>query len=93
MEERVLFVADVHEHRLEALFDVAHAAFENAADDIAVSRAFHVVFLEHAVLHERDTLLEFFDGDDEFVASLAGSESDESFHFIDEGECGLSEFV
>ena len=83
MEERIFFIADVHEHGLEALLDVAHAAFENAAYDVPFVGAFDVVFFEHAVLEERDALLQFFDGDDEFVASLAGSESDESFHFVD----------
>ena len=83
MEEGVFFVANVHEHGLETVFNVANAAFENAAYDVPIVGALDVIFFEHSVLEERDALLQFFDVDDEFVARWAWCESDELFHFFD----------
>ena len=75
--------ADVHEHGLEAVLDVLHPAFENAADDVAVGLALDGVFLELAVLEQRDAPLELLAVDDELDARGFGSQSQNAFYFFD----------
>ena len=81
MQERVFVQADVHEHRLEALLDVAHAALEDAADDVLVAFALDGVFLQHAVLEECDAAFEFLDIDDNAVATgrIRSADAQQSF--------------
>ena len=75
LEEGIFFESDVHEHRLDARFDVAHLALEDAADDIAVGFALDGVFLEAIVLEERNTLFEFFTTDHQLDAGGFFSDS------------------
>ena len=49
--------------------------FVNAADDVAGAVALDGIFLELAVLEQRDAAFEFLDGDDQFVAGLATRQS------------------
>ena len=58
VEECVLLEADIDEHRLEAVLDVLHAAFEDAVDDIAIALALDGILLEPPVLEEGDAALE-----------------------------------
>ena len=85
MQEGIFLEADVHEHRLEAVLDVLHAALEDAADDVAVGFALDGVFLEDAALEERHAALELFGIDDEFVAGLARGQADQSFDAFGHG--------
>ena len=71
MEEGILLEADVDEHRLQAHFDVLDSALVDAADDISRAFTLDVVFLEAAILEQRDTGLEFFHAEHKFVAGLA----------------------
>jgi hypothetical protein len=72
MKKSVFFETDVDEHRLQSHFDVPDFTLVNAADDIARAFTLDAVFLQAAVLEQRDTRLEFFHAQYEFVASLAG---------------------
>ncbi len=60
MEEGVLIEADVHEHGFEALLDILHTTFENAADDVLVALALDGVFFKDAVLEQGHTAFQFF---------------------------------
>jgi len=71
MKESVFLEADVDEHRLQPHLDVLDFAFVNAADDIARVFTLDAVFFEPAILQERDSRLEFFYAEYEFVAGLA----------------------
>ncbi len=68
VEEGVFIQADIDEHGFEALLDVFHAAFEDAADDVLVAFALDGVFLKQAVLDEGDAAFEFFHIHDDGVA-------------------------
>jgi hypothetical protein len=71
MKEGVFFEADVDEHRLQSHLDVLDFALVNAANDVARAFTLDAVFLESAILEQRNTGLEFFYIEYEFVASLA----------------------
>ena len=70
------------------MLNVLHAAFEDAADDIAIARTFDGIFFKYAILEERDPSLELFAVDDNFVAGLAWSHPKHAFHAFGHGnEC------
>ena len=75
MEERVLFEADVDEHRLQTHLDVLDATLVDAPDNVAGGIALDAIFFETPVLQERDTPLEFLHTDDDFVSRLASRET------------------
>ena len=66
MQERVLFEADVDERGFEAVFEIAHFAFEDAADEAFFAGAFDGEFLELALFHDGDARFERFGVDDDF---------------------------
>ena len=53
MQEGVLLEADVHERGFQAVFEVAHLAFEDAADEALLGGALDVEFLQLAVFQTR----------------------------------------
>ena len=65
MQEGIFLVADIHEHGLEARFDVLHPALENAAYDIVLAFTLNAVLLEYAVFKQGDTAFQFFGVDDD----------------------------
>lgn len=65
VEERVFFLADVHEHGLEARFYVFDAALEDAANDVVFAFALDGVFFQHAVFQKGYAAFEFFGIDDD----------------------------
>jgi hypothetical protein len=85
MQECVFLESDVHEHRLQAVFDVLHAALEDAADNVPIGFAFDGILFEHAIFEQGDAAFEFFAINDEFVAGLARSQSDQSFDTFGHG--------
>ena len=85
MEEGIFFKADINEHRLEGVFDISDSSFKNTSDDVAIRLAFDRVLLENAIFEEGDSSLELFAIDDEFVAGLARSQSDEAFDAFGHG--------
>ena len=85
VEKGVLLVADVHEHRLEAGFDVLDAALEDAADDVAVADALDGVFLQDTVLQEGNAAFELFDVDEQKVVGPLLGEPEHPFNFFDHG--------
>ena len=73
MKECVLFEADVNKHRLQAHLDVFDFALVNAADDVPRGLTLDAIFLEPAILEQRDARLEFFYTEYELVPRLAGT--------------------
>ena len=67
MEEGVLLEADVHEGGFEAVFEVAHLALEDAADQAFLGGALDVELLEPAFLEHGDAGFERFGVDDDFL--------------------------
>ena len=84
MEEGVLFLADVHEHGLEARFDVFDAALEDAAYDVVFAFALDGVFFQYAVFQKGYAAFEFLGIDDDGGAfhGITGSEAEGSFNFF-----------
>ena len=83
MQKRIFLEADVHERGLEAVFEVADLALENAADQSFFGRALDVEFLELAVLRHRDARFERLGIDDDFLVNLL-FRADEPLDFFDE---------
>ena len=67
VEEGVLLEADVHEGGLEAVFEVAHLAFEDAADQAFLGGALDGELLEPAFLEHGDAGFERLGVDDDFL--------------------------
>jgi len=65
VEKGILLEADIDEHGLEAVLDVADLALEDAADNIALAVALDGVFLQLAVLQEGYAFFEFLAADDQ----------------------------
>ena len=70
VQERVLLEADVHERGLEAVFEVAHPALEDAADEALLGGALDGEFLQLAVLQHGDAGFERLGVDDDFLVDL-----------------------
>ena len=70
MEESVLLEPDINEGGFEAVFEVAHLAFENAADQALFGRPFDGEFLEPAFLDHAHAGFERFRVDDDFLVDL-----------------------
>ncbi len=70
MQKGVLLEADVHEGGFEAVFEIAHLAFEDAADQALFGGALDVEFLELAVLGHGDAGFERLGVDDDFLVNL-----------------------
>ena len=68
VEEGVLLEADVDEHGLEAMLDVADLPLEDAADDVALAVALDGVFLQLAILEEGYAFFQLLTADDQFDA-------------------------
>ena len=71
MEKGILLEADVDEHRLQPHLDVLDLALVNAADNVTRGAALDAVFFELTILEQRDTPLELFHAQHNFVAGLA----------------------
>ena len=91
MQEGILVEADIDEHGFKAGLDVFDAALEDAADDVLIALALDGVFLEHAILQQRDAAFKFFDVDDNAITTggvgLADAEKpfdalDHDFNFV-----------
>ena len=52
MQESIFLETDVHEHGIEAGFDIADDPLKNGAYDIVIVAAFDGVFFERAMLEE-----------------------------------------
>ena len=82
MKECVFFEADVDKHRLQAHLNVSNLALENAADDVSGALTFDAVFLQPAVLEQRDAGFEFFDAENELVAGLSRGKPQNLFYLL-----------
>ena len=82
MQKSVLLQADVHEHRLQAHFDVLDPALVNASDDVARAASLDAIFFEPAVLQQRDATLEFFYAQNELVVGLVWGKAKKFFYFV-----------
>jgi hypothetical protein len=83
MQKRIFLEADVHERGLEAVFEVADFAFENAADKALLGRALDVEFLELAVFDHGHARFERLGVDDDFLVN-AFFRADEPLDFFHE---------
>ena len=83
VQEGVLLEADVHEGGLEAVFEVAHPAFEDAADQALLGGALDVELLELAVLEHGDAGFERLGVDDDFLVDLL-DRLDQALDFLDQ---------
>ena len=88
MQERIFLEADVHERGFEAVFEVAHLALENAADEAFLRGAFDVEFLQPSVFEHGDARFERLGVDDDFLVSflLRPDEPLNLLHEIGRGE-------
>ena len=89
MQERIFLEADVHERGFEAVFEVAHLALENAADEAFLGGAFDVEFLQPAVFEHGDARFERLGVDDDFLVDFL-LRPDEPLDLLHEG--GRGEF-
>ena len=71
MQERIFLEADVDEGGFESVFEIAHFAFENAADETFVGGAFDGEFFELAVFQNGDAGFEGFGVDDDFLVDAS----------------------
>jgi hypothetical protein len=83
MQERIFLEADVHERGLEAVFEVADFALENAADQSFFRRALNVEFLELAFFHDGHARFKRLGVDDD-VLVRAFFRADEPLDFFDD---------
>lgn len=84
VEEGVFVEADVNEHRLETVFEIADAALVDAADETLFGGALDVELFEAAFLHDGDASLEGLNVDDDFlVDALDGL--DQVLDFLGDG--------
>ena len=83
MQERVFLETDVHERGLEAVFEVADLALENAADEAFLGGAFDVEFLQLAVFDHRHARFERLGVDDDFLVDFF-LRADEPLDLFDE---------
>ena len=86
VEKRVLLEADIHEGGFEAVFEVAHLAFEDAADQAFFGRPLDGEFLEPAFLGHGDAGFERLGVDDDFLVDLL-DRLDQPLDFLDQGGC------
>ena len=70
MEKRVLLEADVHESSFEAVFEIAHSAFEDAPDQAFLGRPLNGEFLEPAFLDHAHASFERLGVDNNFLVEL-----------------------
>ena len=87
MQEGVLLETDVHERGLEAVFQIADLAFEDAADEALLGGALDVEFLELAVLEHRDAGFQRLGVDDDFLVDFL-LRADQPLDFFDERRGG-----
>src|ERR1017187_6266823 len=83
MQERIFLEADVHERGFESVFEVAHAALENAADEAFLGGALDVELFEFFILRHRDARFERLGIDDDFLMRLL-FRADHPLDFLDE---------
>ena len=70
MQERVLLETDVHERGFQTVFEIANAAFEDAADEAFFRGAFDVEFLQLAIFGDGDARFERLGIDDDFLVQF-----------------------
>jgi len=83
VEEGVLLEADIDEHRLQPMLDVADLALENAADDVALAVALDGVLFQLAILQDGDAFFEFLAADDQLDAGACFFHAEEAFDGVD----------
>ena len=83
MQEGVFLEPDVHERGLEAVFEVAHLALENAADEALLGGALDVEFLQLAVFEHGDARFERLGVDDDLLVDFF-LRADEPLDLFDE---------
>ncbi len=88
MQKRVFLEANVHERGLEPVFEVAHLALEDAADEAFLGRALDVEFLQLAILGHRDAGFERLGVDDDFLVDFL-FRADEPLNFFDDVRRGV----
>ena len=84
MQERILLKTDIHEGGFEAVFEIAHFAFENAADEAFLGGALDVEFFELAFFENADARLERLGVDDDFFVNPF-YRLDQALNFFDQG--------
>ena len=88
MQKRVFLEANVHKRGLESVFEIAHLALEDAADEAFLGGALDVEFLELVVFGHGHAGLEDFGVDDDFLVDfLLGP--DEALHLFDDVAGGV----
>ena len=92
MEEGIFFEADVDKGGLEAIFEIANFAFENAADEPLLGGAFDIEFFEFAFLEDRNAGLESFGIDDNFLVNFL-HRLDETLDFLYESAGGDADAI
>ena len=70
MQEGVFLEADVHERGFQAVFEIAHLAFEDAADEALFGRALDVEFLQLAFFEHGDAGFQRLGVDDDFLVDF-----------------------
>jgi hypothetical protein len=83
MEEGVFLEADVHEGRLQAVFQIADFALEDAADEALLGGAFDGEFLEASLLDDGDAGFKGFGVDDDVLVG-AGFGFDDALDPLDD---------
>ena len=88
MQEGVFVEPDVDEHGFEALFDIADAAFENAANEAVGADTLDVVFFDDTFVEQGDAVLQFLAVDDETdTAADVAFAGEQFFDSLNEGQC------
>ena len=67
MQERIFLKTDVHERGFQAVFEIADAAFEDAANEPFFGRALDVELFQLAIFSDCDTRFERLGIDDDFL--------------------------
>jgi len=80
MQKGVLLEANVHEGGFEAVLEIAHLAFEDAADEALLGGALDVEFLQLAVLGDGHAGFERFGVNDDFLVDFLFW-ADQPLHF------------
>ena len=87
VEKRVLLEADIHEGGFEAVFEIAHLAFEDAADQAFFCSSFDSKLLKPPLLGHGDAGFERLGVDDDFLVGFL-DRLDQALDFLDQGGCG-----
>ena len=82
MEEGIFFEADVDKGGLEAIFEIANFAFENAANEALFSSTLDGEFFEFAFFQNSHARFKRFGVDDDFFVG-AFDRFDEALNFLD----------